>query len=207
MSKLKNRTYVVNTRTLNDYSEVVKYIINDGGMWAGSGEHDLKRQYWSAYGSETCLVIKNGCMQYESKNYGIEQGHNILTMDEFRRSMEIKRKIDISKLKPTDFLKGIVMSKFDDIDIVINVPTIEDWIEVVEYYMDKGLRLSWDNEHIDTDTHEDLHRNGISCIHIVDGVIKYDLMWYYKLKGHNILPIEYFSLEVFKHKELLKDFK
>lgn len=84
-------------------------------------------------------------------------------------------------------------------DMIINVPTIEDWIEVVEYFVDKDITWEWTGKQINEYRWTEYKQNSCIC------VSEEHLYWSHKSSYTNITTMEEFRY-MNKAKQLLKEF-
>lgn len=75
---------VVYVPTLKDFKEVIEWAFEQGKMWR-NGSTSIHEEYWSTYGSSTCIDIKNIELGYCTKAWAINYGKTITDMVGFRK--------------------------------------------------------------------------------------------------------------------------
>jgi len=89
---------VINTKTLDEYIEVIEWAIDQGMSWFDKSK-SIHEEYWGeSHRSKTCIVIKNeSSLTFCRRRYIIETYEtNILDMVQFRK---LARKYRINKFR------------------------------------------------------------------------------------------------------------
>ena len=78
--------FAINTKTLNDFKEIIEWAFNQGMSWRDGSTHDHSN-FWEEYGSETCVVIDDMEITYCHCTYFIGTYKKVLSMEQFRKRM------------------------------------------------------------------------------------------------------------------------
>lgn len=80
---------IVNTRTQDDYIEVVKWALSQNIAWF-NGDTSVHENYWNCYGDRMCVVITdNKKIAHSSTDELIENCSNFLSIDQFYKKVGI----------------------------------------------------------------------------------------------------------------------
>lgn len=89
---------IINTKTSEDYIEVVSWAINQGMMWRNGDRSFYENYIWKEYGPETCIEIEDERLTYCSLEYVINNYETeILDMTQFRKHLidKFAKKFDL----------------------------------------------------------------------------------------------------------------
>lgn len=80
---------VIHTPTLKDYIKVIEWAFDQDMEWHDGGR-SICEFYWEEYGSELCIIIRNGVLTFCRREYVISNYEtDILSMKQFHKKTRV----------------------------------------------------------------------------------------------------------------------
>lgn len=75
---------IINTRTFENYMEVIEWAIDRGMRWRDPCDYDSYRAYWYEHNEDMCVIINKNILTYAEVEFNLTHYNiEIFDMDQF----------------------------------------------------------------------------------------------------------------------------